>query len=271
MAYLSIRDRRALKSRKRLMRPVLGIAVGLLATAALIYLAIVKPATPSAPPPLVQSATPGPESLKAEEISRFQAEFKAAVGENDDPKLEAASLALLRVDPQSGKAWRVLGQLQSHQGDLPAALVSFSKALEFSEEKSPILAARASLHRKLGDLPSALLDLEEATRLEPGNAGVANRLLIFKIQAGRAEEVRAFVATYEKAAITSQAPFWLLGAAALSMQDGDPGKAAAYLSSLKALLSPEQFSRLLDDPFFEPYHQESSLQAYFLQAPDIAP
>ncbi len=271
MAYLSARDRRARKSRRRFLRPVLGVIFAILVTSVLIFLAFQKPAPPPAPIDVAEAATPSPEDLRREELSRLQSDLSAAARQNDPAKLEAAARAILTLDPQDEQAWGTLGRLQLQQGDYSSALVSLSKAVEFSDNKTSLLATRAGVHRTLGDFPAALADLEVAARLDPGNVEVANRLLIFKIQSGHAGEVRSYVATYEQAAITSQAPHWLLGAAALSMQDGDPGKAAKYLSSLKALLSPEKFSELLADPFFEPYHQDRALQAYFLTGSEMAP
>lgn len=270
MAYLSIRDRRAIKSRKRLIRPLLAILGALITTGGLIYLSINKSASPSPPVVLAEPPVPSEADLRGEELALRLTELSEAARSNDLPKLEEVARAVLALDPHEGRAWGALGRLQSQQGDPTAALISLSKALQVSKDRTSLLSARAGVHRKLGDFPAALADLEEATKLDPSNAGVANRLLIFKIQAGQAEEVRSFISTYEQAAITSQKPLWLLGAAALSMQDGDPLKAASYLDSLKFLLAPQQFSELLSDPFFEPYQEVSALKRYFLLAQDTA-
>ncbi len=264
MAYLSARDRRAAKSAKRVLRPLLGVLVALVATGVIIFLAITKTAPTSSPAVYAQPVAPNPEDLRSEEIDALQEELSEAARNKDRAKLEEVALAILALDPEHGRAWGTLGRLQSQEGDPAAALVSLNKALEFSKDKTALLAARAGVHRKLEDFPSALADLEEATSLDPSNAGVANRLLIFKIQAGQEDEVRSYISTYEQAAITSQKPLWLLGAAALSMQDGDPQKAARYLDSLKFLLTPQQFAELLADPFFEPYQEETALRRHFL-------
>ena len=240
----------------------MAILAVLLVASALVFLFLTKSTISSTPVSYAIPTDPGPEDLRAEELLALQTELSEATRVKDPEKLEATAMSILAIDPQNGLALGALGRIQARQGDPSAALVTLSKALEVSKDKSSLLVARAGVHRKLGDLPSAVSDLEVAARVDPANADAANRLLILKIQSGHTEEVRAFVSTYETAAITSQRPFWLLGAAALAMQDGDPEKAGVYLDSLKALLAPQLFSDLLADPFFDPYRGESALRVY---------
>jgi tetratricopeptide (TPR) repeat protein len=269
MPYLSTRDRRARKSRNRFVRPALAILAVLVVAGVLTFLLLTKPTTPSAPP--FYPKLPDTEDLRAKQLLDLHSELSEATGGTDPAKLEATALSILAIDPQNAPALAALGKLQARQGDPSVALVTLNKALELSKEKSSLLVIRAGVHRKLGDLSAALSDLEVAARLDPVNADAANRLLVFKIQAGHKEEVRAFVSTYESAAITSQRPFWLLGAAALAMQDGDAEKAAGYLDSLEALLTPQLFSDLLADPFFDPYRGESALRVYLSADQGIIP
>jgi len=122
---------------------------------------------------------------------------------------------------------------------------------------------RARVLRKRGELAAAILDLEEASKGDPGSIGMSNLLMIFKIQAGREDEVRLMVANYAAVGIKNQADLWLLGAAALALKEGNIPRADASLGGFQAMVDPQLFSELIGDSFFDPYRDNIALIDYF--------
>lgn len=205
------------------------------------------------------------------QVNQLRTDLAWAATEQNRVKLETTALALLELEPEDGEAWSHLGRVQESRGETKAAIDSFTKAVEFSKEKAFNLYLRAKLLRAQGDLPSAVRDLEEAAQADPSSIGIANSLMIFKIQNGSQNEVRSLVETYEQTGISRNAQFWLLGAAALAMQDGNTIRATRCLEALKLTTAGPLLDELLADPYFDLYRNQADYRPFFENRPIAQP
>ncbi len=265
MAIKSFKDFEAEKSPLRIVLPVVGAIVIVSVLGFLIFgsnktqpsvAEVVEAPTPTPPP--------SPEQLRQIQLTQLRTDLAWAATERDLEKLETTALAVLEMEPEDGEAWSHMGRLQEKRGETAEAISSFTKAVEFSNEKAFNLYLRARLLRTQGDLPAAVKDLEAAAQADPSSVGIANSLMIFKIQNGGQDEVRSLVEAYEQTGISRNAQFWLLGAAAIAMQDGNSVRATRCLEALKLTTAEPLFAELLADPFFDTYRQEPDLRAFFL-------
>jgi len=101
--------------------------------------------------------------------------------------------AAVRLGPDLGLSWMLLGLVHETEGDLEAALKHLRKAVELSPT---LFLCQFNLGRMLavaGRAPEGIAPLLEATRLEPGNPeGFYTLGMVYK-QAGQSENaVRAF-------------------------------------------------------------------------------
>ena len=266
MALKSFKDFQTEKSPRRIIFPVLAAIVVVTILGFLIFSS--NQNQPEAVEFVAESApTPSPEELRQIQISELRSELALAARAQNREKLEASALALLEVEPEDGEAWSHLGRVQESRGDTKEALASFTKAVEFSDQKAFNLYLRAKLLRAQGDLPSAVKDLEEAALADPSSVGISNSLMIFKIQNGGHDEIRFLVETYEKTGINRNAQFWLLGAAAIAMQDGNSVRASRCLEALKLTTSGPLFVEMLADTFFDSYRDEPGYREFFSRPP----
>jgi tetratricopeptide (TPR) repeat protein len=264
MALKSFKDFEAEKSPLRIVLPVVGAIIIVVVLGFLIFgsnekqpvvAEVVEEPTPTPPP--------SPEELRQIQINQLRNDMEWAAAAQDHEKLNSTAIALLEFEPNDGNAWSHLGRVQEKRGEPAEALASYTKAIEFSEAKAFNLYLRARLLRAQGDLPAAVKDLEAAAQADPSSVGVANSLMIFKIQNGNQDEVRKLVQAYEKTGINRNAQFWLLGAAAIAMQDGNTVRATRCLEALKLTLAKPLYMEMLADPFFEPYWQQPEYRPFF--------
>ncbi len=266
MAFWDFEDNRYKGARALLIISILGVLVTALGLTLLFWSYDETPAEPAAFAPAPEptpAPPPGPEELRLAKLKELRIALGGAVDERDAAKMESLSRAILEIEPEDSGAWSHVGHARETRGEFSEALISYGKAIQFSESEPYYLYLRARLHRKQGDFPAAIKDLEEAARRDPASAGMANLLLIYKIQAGDAEEVRQIVTTYEQTQIHAQSNLWLFGAAALSLQDGNLNRAARYLDAFRNVAGPAILEELLADPFFDPYRNEAVLLPYF--------
>ncbi len=269
MAFWDFEDNRYKGARALLIISILGVLVTAFGLTLLFWSYDEAPAEPVAFAPTPEptpTPPPSPEELRLAKLKDLRIELGRAVNDREAEKMESLSRAILEIEPEDSGAWSHIGYAQQNREEVDEALISYGKAIQFSESEPYYLYLRARLHRKMGNFPAAIKDLEEAGRRDPASVGMANLLLIYKIQAGEVEEVRQIVATYEKTQIHSQANLWLLGAAALSLQDGNFNQATRYFDAFENIAGPAIFAEILADPFFNPYRNEVQLLPYFSQS-----
>jgi len=266
MAFWDFDDTRYKGARALLIISILGILVTAFGLTLLFWSYDETPAESVAFVPTQEPPLPNPEEVRLAKLKELRIELGQAVDERDAVKMESLSRAILEIAPEDSGAWSHVGYAQENREENSEALISYSKAVEFSKTEPYYVYLRARLHRKMGDFPAAIKDLEEAARRDPASVGMANLLLIFKIQAGEVENVRQIIATYEQAQIHAQAGLWLIGAAALSLKDGEFDRAARCFDAFENAAGPAILAELLADPFFIPYRDEVQLLPYFPQS-----
>lgn len=80
----------------------------------------------------------------------------------------SAELERLGVDrPTTGQWASGLARLEIHIGNLHAAIIAISRALEIEPDNASNLAQRAEINRRRGDPQTALQDLHRALALRP--------------------------------------------------------------------------------------------------------
>jgi tetratricopeptide (TPR) repeat protein len=270
MALKSFKDFKAEKSPLRIVLPVAGAVTVVVVLGFLIFGSTEKQPISAE---FVEAATPppSPEELRQIQINQLRNDMELAAAEQNREKLESVALALLEIAPESAEAWSHLGRVQQKKGETAEALASFTKAVDFSQDKAFNLFLRARLLRSQGDLAAAINDLEAAASADPSSVGVANTLMLLKIQNGNQAEVRSLVEAYEKSGINRNAQFWLLGAAAIAMQDGNSIRATRCLEALKLTMAEPLLFELLADPFFDPYRQLVEYRALLTAHSVVAP
>ncbi len=269
MAFWDFEDNRYKGARALLIISVLGVLVTAFGLTLLFWSYDEAPEETSvlaATPEPTPTPPPSPEELRIAKLKELRIALGGAVNARDGAKMESLSKAILEIEAQDSGAWSHVGYAQENREEFSEALISYGKAIEYSASEPYYLYLRARLHRKQGDFPAAIKDLEEAARRDPASVGMANLLLIFKIQAGEVEEVRQIVETYEKTQIHAQANLWLLGAGALALQDGNLNRAARCFDAFQGTAGPAILAELLADPFFNAYRNEVELLPYFSQS-----
>jgi tetratricopeptide (TPR) repeat protein len=199
-------------------------------------------------------ATPVP--VVSEKDEKLAALRTTLLGMKDWEQIPRLVEEILALDPDDGLAWSYKGRLHEKKGELAEALAAYDRAVSSPSRTYYFYFLRARLLRQQGDLPGAIASLEEARKLKPDSVILANFILIYKIQAGRTEEVRALVKTYTLADVQSNKDQWLMGAVALALSDGDAKKAAALRARFRNLVNPEAYQVLVTDAFFEPYKRQ---------------
>jgi tetratricopeptide (TPR) repeat protein len=265
MAFWDFEDNRYKGARALLIASILGVLVTAFGLTLLFWSYDESPSDPLAVAPTPEptpTPPPSPEEIRLAELKELRIELGSAVNVRDGAKMESLALAILEIEPGDSGAWSHVGYAEENREEFTEALESYGKAIAFNPNEPYYRYLRARLHRKLGDFPAAIRDLEEASRTDPASVGMANLLLIYKIQAGEVEQVRRIVDTYEQAQIHEQAGLWLLGAAALSLQDGNLKRAAHYIQAFHHIAGSPILAELLSDSFFDPYRDEVALHPY---------
>ncbi len=266
MSFWDFDDSRYKGARSLAIASMVGVAVTALGLTLLFWNYDEKSveatvATPTPEPTPTQP--PSPAQIRQTKIDELRGELKNPIAKKDWDQIEVISKEILELDPEDIEGWRHLGWSQEQREDLDGALSSYTQAIALPASNPYNQFLRARVLRKKGDMASAIRDLEEALKGDPGSVGMSNLLMIFKIQAGREDEVRSMVVNYATVGIKNQADLWLLGAAALALHEGNIPKADASLGGFQALVDPQLFSELLGDPFFDPYRNNIALIDYF--------
>ncbi len=266
MAFWDFEDARYKGARALAIASMAGVVVTTLGLTFLFWNYDENSADPTVAAPTPEptpTPPPSPEQIRQAKIEELRGELQVPIVRKDWNQIEVISKKILELDPNDMEGWRHLGWSQEQREDFEGALSSYSHVISLPGSSPYNLFLRARVHRKKGDLAAAILDLEEASKGDPGSVGMSNLLMIFKIQAGRDEEVRSMVANYAIVGIKNQADLWLLGAAALALKEGDIPTADASLGGFQVVVDPQLFSELLGDPFFDPYRNNKELIDYF--------
>jgi serine/threonine-protein kinase len=123
----------------------------------------------------------------------------AAAARSYDPseaRREQARLdaeAALRLEPDLPEAHEALAYYSELSGDLPKAIEELGMAIGHFANSSDLRLARGRVLARAGRLDDAMVDFEEAMRLEPGSPKAAFAAAVFYLRLRRDEEaMRAF-------------------------------------------------------------------------------
>ncbi len=268
MGLKSFKDLEADKNPARIL---VTVFVGILIVAGIWFLTTQtsgKPQISPAADPLTKSTPlPPPEltddQLKAIKINELRTSLEEASSASNFDEMSRLADELLELDPRESDAWVARGLAKQAVGDMAGALECFEKSIELSRDNSVGLVQRAKLYRQQNNLRAALSDLEEAGSKDPSDIEVASLILIVKIEAGNIDEVRSLIASYEQLGVSRHSQLWLLGAAAVALNDGNSDRAARAFDGFQRAVSPALFSKLLADPFFVPYQNDPAVRMYF--------
>jgi tetratricopeptide (TPR) repeat protein len=95
---------------------------------------------------------------------------------------------VLAIQPENAQAWNVLGLLLDQQGDAPAALEHFDRAVQLAPADPRVHLNRALALLHLSRVDDAQGELEQAVRLDPVYAKAHFNLGLLLVKRGRAAE-----------------------------------------------------------------------------------
>lgn len=219
--------------------------------------------------PVVDSSAVAAAGLTAEQsrqlrLDTLREQLQESAAARNWSAVDQLANAVLKMEPADGEAWNFIALMNEKNSKTQEALEAYTKVIDAKFVPSFALMRRAAMHRLLGNYPAAIADLQEAARQDPQSIAVPNLILIYQIQAGEAKEARKVVDRFDVAGLESMASQYLLGKAALALHDGDTAKAAALFTQFQAMVPPEIFSELIEDPFFTPYRNEVALLPFYL-------
>lgn len=260
-------DKRFGAFRKQMAWAVAGLGLVVVLVGVVIWLdltdspdseevAISAPAEPLPPRP------PSPEEIRAARLADLRGRLQRALQGREWAQIDLLAGEILAIDPLDGEAWHARGWVQERNADIDGAIDSYGKAIDAGFLPPHPLLKRAAMYRLKGKYPEAIQDLEQAIRLDSASAVAPNLLLITQIQSGQAESVRHTVQTFEKAGVVANADRYLLGKAALALQDGNINAAAESLAAFRSIVPQPLFSVLMQDRFFDPYRSNPALQPF---------
>jgi tetratricopeptide (TPR) repeat protein len=262
-------DKRYGSFRKQMAFAVGGLAFCVLVVGVLFWPAKRETREEAVVPP-VQAATPTPppvltpEQIRLAQLEELRGQLRQAGEARDWEAIENAARQILVVEPKDGEAWHSVGWALERKEDAAGAAEAYGQAFDAGFLPAHTLLKRAAMNRLLKKYPEAISDLETSIRLDPESTISPSLLMITQIQAGRGDEVKSVVANYEKVGLSATADRYLLGKAALAMQEGDMPGAALALADFRGRVSPALFSILVQDRFFDPYRSEPALQPFLL-------
>ena len=143
--------------------------------------------------------------------------------------------AVAVADPSDVSNLLHWGETLRHQGNLAEATAKFQEAL-------------------------ALLPITSSPYAEAQREYVAYEQRLSQVEAGREADLKPELDRRSNLPATSG--YWLLTAAAVSLQKGDVPSAIAALQKARAAFSPEQFSVLLRDYFFRSFAYHPEMNAF---------
>ena len=83
---------------------------------------------------------------------------------------------LAAQNPNSADAQIQIGNLQRRQGNLPAALEAFQRALHFAPQRADLVATIANVQEALGQKSEAIANYRKALSQNPGDPLILNNL-----------------------------------------------------------------------------------------------
>jgi tetratricopeptide (TPR) repeat protein len=242
-------------------------SVAILAASLLLALYLFFP-----PPEQLPEEAPRPQStpslsaaeLRQLEIDRLRGQLQVALANRDWPEIERRAHELLQTQPGDGEAWHALGWIFEKNRAYEEAAQAYGKAADGDFLRPQTLLKRASMRRLQSRYAEALPDLEESARLDPDSVVTPNLLMICKIQAGKSAEVRAEVQNFERVGIVANSDRYLLGKAALELEDGNTKAAAQTLAEFRDQIAGPLYAVLTQDAFFNPYRSDPTLQSFLV-------
>jgi len=97
-------------------------------------------------------------------------EAQKALRMNDLTTAERKTLTALRINPEFGTAYSLLGYIKLKSGDIPAAIENMEKAVSFTPGSSSAWYNLGSTYRRTKQYEKAENALKKAIAIDPGNA-----------------------------------------------------------------------------------------------------
>jgi len=191
----------------------------------LLFLIALLSLLAAAPAGLAQSSAPSDYS-RAEALVR-QGQFDEGI---------AILRALLASEPRNLKALNLLGIALTQKGDLPAADLEYTKALEIDPRFYPALSNLAINEFTLKDFGDSEKHFQQAAKSKPGDP-VVNSFL-GKITFKRGDYVRAAQYLLKAESLFAQEPALAVALAQSELETGEDASALARLSQISAQSTP---------------------------------
>jgi tetratricopeptide (TPR) repeat protein len=214
------------------------------------------PAKPAPPKPVATPAVPTPSPEEVVKREKLDGLRKQIAESRDSAVIAGLAQEILLLEPEDAQAWNVVGQTREAQGDVKEAIAAYDRSGASPSRTYYSYFLKGRLLRQQGDMAGALANLEEARRLKTDSVILANLIMIFRLQAGQAEDVRSEVRVFQKSEVRANVDQWLFGAAALALQDGNEERAITFSRRFRNLVNPEIYKILISDSFFDPYREK---------------
>jgi len=253
-----------------------ALGVGVVGTMLISILFWFRPTTLFFEEPLEAAAgeapdpTPGPSpglspvQARQLQLDTLREQLRESQINRSWPTIDQLARAVLKMEPDDGEAWHALGWVLEKNGSHDEAAEAYGKAAKANFLRPQALLKRATMLRAQNKFPEAIKDMEESVRLDPDGVVAPNLLLVCKIQAGRAEEVRSEIKNFEMAGVIANADRYLLGKAALELHDGNFKAAAITLGEFRQQVSPALYAALVQDRFFDPFRSSPDVQFFLI-------
>lgn len=262
MAFWDWEDYRYRQERILLIFSVFGIIAG---PAALIWL-FNHDAPPAYQPPFeLADSTPAVSEPDKANLDAMQRDFDAAIEMRDFATAEQVGLRILEARPDSEKVVVQLGRMARDRGKFDEAIGIYDRAIAVQSPLLPYYIYQKTLVlRKMGRFAEAVAEIQRGIKIDPGNVGLNNCLMLAQLEAGNIQGVRDELKSYAMLESDGQKSLWLLGQAALALRDGDFEQARALIAEFQNHVPPSVCDTLLNDPFFDQYRSNPATISYLL-------
>jgi len=235
-----------------------AILAGLIAIALLLY---------SGQNSTIGENTETPPEVRTENVTEIApTSFQLAEIAMKENRLDDAGILLEKSISEAEnveQSLSLLGILFKQQGRYPEAISIFDKAIQL-QPKAEQYFYRAECHLALGNNDQAFADLSAAVDASPSQALFTNKRYLFMIGNGRKQEVTDAINIRVRSGVESDRNSWVMAAAAIALEQGEPATAAVILKGAINLLPEGDFKNLLQDPVFKPYRSNPHIMPFFV-------
>lgn len=202
-----------------------------------------------------RNTEPPPELRAAKVIEIALTSFQLAEIAMKEDRLEEAQLFFEKSISEGqnvDQSLFLLGTLVKQERKYPEAISIFDQAIQ-RHPTGRQYYNRAECHLALENYDQAFSDLSAAVATSPSEALFTNKRYLFMVGHGRKQEVTDAINIRVRTGVESDRDSWVMAAAAIALEQGEPATAAVILEGAKNLLPEGDFHSLLQDPAFEPF------------------